>query len=113
MPSRSSAWSSTESTRITLSSHLLAEQLEPRPPRRFAIRNRARNTQIDFGTRANPAPYRQARANLPGALAHATQAVVAGTSGFQNLGRDAAAIVAKAQPQQPLSISDFDFDPAG
>src|SRR5580658_7517503 len=110
MPSRSSAWSSTESTRITLSSHLLAEQLQSRPPRRFAIRNCARNAQIDLGAGPSPAPYVQTGADLPGAFADPTQTVVAGAAGFQNVRRDAAAIVANAQPEEPLVKSIFGFD---
>src|SRR5580700_7599477 len=110
MPSRSSAWSSTESTRITLSSHLLAEQLQPRSPRRFAIRDRTRNTQIDLRARSNPAPYGQAGANLPGAFADPAQTVVAGAAAFQNVRRNAAAIVANAQPEEPLAISNLGFD---
>src|SRR5580658_3310815 len=81
MPSRSSTWSSTESTRITISHRLLAEQLQREPPPEFAISrfaisgfaisNRPWNAQLDLRAGPGAAPDIQFRAGLPGALPHA------------------------------------------
>src|SRR5580658_9016931 len=120
MPSRSSTWSSTESTRITISHRLLAEQSQREPPpefaisrfaiSRFAISNRPWDAQIDLRAARGAAPDVQFRAGLPGALPHAIQTVVAGAARFHDVGRDTLPVISNAQPEEPLAIGNFRFD---
>src|SRR5580700_9868045 len=110
MPSRRRAWSSTESTRIIVSSGLSSEKPQTRTGRRFTVGNRSRDSQFDLRAGSVGAPDTQFRANLAGAFPHSRQPVMAGAALFQDSGRNALTIVPNSHPQHPFPIGDLRFD---
>src|SRR5208282_4610144 len=99
----------TESTRITPSSHLSAEEAHAGAARQFGISDRARNAQLDLGSRPGAGPDVQLGSDLGGALAHSAQTVMAGFAFFQVCRRNAGSIVPNTNPKHSRVIGDFGF----
>ena len=85
------------------------EKPPPRKPRRLGIRNRPWNAQVDLGAGSGAAPDIQFAACLAGSLAHAAQPVVAGTSGLQDLLRNAVPFIPNSQTEEAIAIRNFRF----
>src|SRR5271165_4104998 len=77
--------------------------------RRGPVGNRAGNAQIDLGACAGCCPDLQLTADVPGALAHSGQAVVAGAALSRDFRINAASVITDTQAQQLFAIRDFRF----
>src|SRR5271165_5143476 len=110
IPSRTTAWSSTARTRITVSPRHFREPRKTRACLRL-VGDRTRNAQIDLSPCSGPAQNNQFRTNPPGALPHSRQTVVPGAPLFRDFQSDPFAIVADSQTEELLLKCEFRFDP--
>jgi hypothetical protein len=80
--------------------------------RRFAVRNRTRNSQLYLGPGSSCAtPHAELRTHLLSALTHSIEAVVPGATLLQDFRWNAFSIVPNPQPEEPFCIGNFHLDP--